>query len=210
MAAHSFFGGELRPDQERYARMAGGMSSPLWIPFMAAASMGAAWWMMQNWPRLASGVAKSGDGEDASGRTNGLSASAPAAAPPTEAIASSARTFAQEVAAPVTESVAVQGANDAEASPRTQARAPTPPAPTPEPAPAPRAKAAPAPAPAPKAEAAPRKEKAPRKAAGSDQDPAVSKLLAAAAASHPEPELPPHEGLPARKKGGGKGKKNGG
>lgn len=205
MAAQSFFSAELRPDQQRYARMAGGMASPLWIPFMAAASMGAAWWMMQNWPRLATGVLKTDQGADAAGRSNGLGASASPAAPAPAAAAAAARAFTQEVAAPLTEALAVQGANDAEAGSSAQAR--TSAAPQPQPAPA--AEAAPAWKPAVETAPPPRKAKAPRKAAGaSDEDPAVSKLLAAAAQS--EPELPPHEGLPARKKSSGKRKKNGG
>ncbi len=222
MAEHSNFGGALRPDQQRYAHLMGGGLSPLWVPFMAAASMGAAWWVMQNWPRMVGGANSSsaggvsGDGASASGR-------AEAPAQPAQALAGQARSFSQEVAAPVTESLAVQGANDSEAAAQNQTHAPTP-------APAPKqAKAGPAKPPQAKqpAQAKPAQAKraapasqaaspAPRRAKASasevkasGQDPAVSKLLAAANA-HPEPELPPHEGLPARKKGGGKGKKNGG
>ena len=43
---------DLRPDQAQWARMNAGLASPLWLPFMVAASAGVAWWTYANWARL--------------------------------------------------------------------------------------------------------------------------------------------------------------
>jgi len=188
MAGQTIFG-ELRPDQARYARLAGGMMSPLWLPFVAAAGMGAAWWMMQNWPRVAAGAV--GD----RGRSHGPGA---AEAQPVQAAAAQARDFVQEAAAPATESPAVQGSDDSDAP---VPAAPAERAATPEPvAPEPAAQAAEPdqPKPAARARPAPPRPKPAAKASPSGDG--------SAADDHPAPELPPHEGLPARKKGGGRKK----
>ena len=51
-----------RPDQARFARTTVGMASPLWFPFLMAASAGAAWWTYANWARF--GVQpRAGEGE---------------------------------------------------------------------------------------------------------------------------------------------------
>lgn len=215
MAEHPIFGGELRPGQQRYARMMGGMASPLWLPFMAAASVGATWWMMHNWSRLAAGART--HGADAQGQARGETP-APQVQPEAQARSGQARSFNPDVSAPLTETLAVQGANDAEAPAETPARARPPASPQLKPTPTRKAAAAPKAAPRPAARASKSAAGASKPAAGAKApstpqpsaprakgDRAVDRPPAAAA--HPKPELPPHEGLPSRKKG--KGKKTG-
>ena len=40
-----------RPDQAHWARVQAGLVSPLWLPFVMAASAGAAWWTYANFAR---------------------------------------------------------------------------------------------------------------------------------------------------------------
>lgn len=49
-----------RADAARLARMNLGLASPMWLPFLAAASVGAAWWTLQNWPRLIAAASSTG------------------------------------------------------------------------------------------------------------------------------------------------------
>jgi len=53
MASNPYFGGEPGPDQAQWTRMQLGMTSPLWFPFLMAASAGAAWWTYANFSRWA-------------------------------------------------------------------------------------------------------------------------------------------------------------
>ena len=207
MASNPFLGDGLRPDQQKWASTQFGMVSPMWLPFIAAAGMGAAWWGMTHWARVM-GAGYPGIASRTPAPSNGAAAPAAAAASPSavpldQVSARSAAVAAPEptpaprpvaslapeaeqlqaglaeqpAAAALSESLAVQGQDDA-----TDAVAPAlreAQAPAPKPAAA---------APAPEAPAQP-----------------------AAAHAHgdhekPEPILPPHEGLPARKKGGGKKK----
>jgi hypothetical protein len=228
MADNPFLGGGLRPDQQKWASTGMGAMSPMWLPFIAAASAGAAWWAMTHWARVMGagypGVAARGSGSDgarpsagqsagqSNSPSNGAERSAHPSAQPLDAVSARSTEVAAPQDAPVpgrdnsvgsqaealaaglsdssaarealSESLAVQG-EDASAD------AVMPEAP-PEAAVTARA-------------AAPAAEPAPKPAT-------VSSASADAPASvtdnddHPAPTLPPHEGLPARKKGGAKKK----
>jgi len=80
MAISNSGGGDHRPDQAQWTRMQMGMASPLWLPFMVAASAGAAWWTYANFARLAAGGGMARALTPNGG--NGASAKAPDAAQP--------------------------------------------------------------------------------------------------------------------------------
>jgi hypothetical protein len=204
MATNPFLSDALKPDGGRAAHLPLGLFSPMWLPFMAAAGVGAAWWTMQNWPRLIGAAGSTNAGAGGNGATP--AGAAPAGAAPTAVAQTGAaqtsgqaeavvRSYQPEptpandapaapVAQAITESVAVQGAETAEAPPAKPAKA----APRPAAASAPKAAMV---APPPVVE---REEAHTVAHEGHDEH------------AKPEPELPPHEGLPARKKGGGKKK----
>jgi hypothetical protein len=228
MAANPFFSDASKPDGGRAAHLPLGMFSPMWLPFMAAAGVGAAWWTMQNWPRLIGAA-----GSATSGAANGGAAPVPTGA---------ARTGAEAASVVRSYQPAPAAANDAPAAPEPAAAKAAPAAPEPAPAPsraetadlgaqiaaaAPAAEAitesvaiqgaekAEAPAPAPRrVKPGPSVVEASAPQAAMVAPPAVTEREenhAVAEEAHeehakPEPELPPHEGLPARKKGGGKKK----
>jgi len=83
MAINTSGGGDHRPDQAQWTRMQMGMASPLWLPFMVAASAGAAWWTYANFARLAAGGGMARALTPNGG--NGASVKAPAAAQPAPA-----------------------------------------------------------------------------------------------------------------------------
>lgn len=178
MADNSFFGAELRPDQARTARLGLGMASPMWLPFMAAASMGAAFWMVQNWSRMGGAARANGLGAaEGAGRSNRPGASAgtetpdrpqPAARPapaqpspaavapqPSASLPAAVRRFAEDASASLSGSLAVQGADAAEApspvhavsTPAAQRTQAPPPKPKPKPKSAPKSAAVPRPGP---------------------------------------------------------------
>ena len=68
-----------RPDQAQWARMNVGLASPMWLPFMAAAGVGAAWWAYVNWARMTMSPWAMGQG------SGGFAPSAPAGTPEPEA-----------------------------------------------------------------------------------------------------------------------------
>jgi hypothetical protein len=210
MALNPLFGDSARPDQARLTHTHMGLISPMWLPFMAAAGVGAAWWTMTHWARVMGagypGASRLSGAEGATAAREPASqpqSAQPAASPPQPAEPAAAAAVAlgavlaeQPVSDTVAESLAVQGDDGAEdaapasvtpasmaASDKRETQAPAPKAPkaaaeVPTLKPAAK-KPAPVPAPAAKADA-------------SDE--------------HPAPTLPPHEGLPARRKGGGKKK----
>lgn len=251
MAANPFLGDGLRPDQQKWASTGMGAMSPMWLPFIAAASAGAAWWAMTHWARVMGsgypGVVARGPGSDGStsaGAAQGASSpngAAPSAAPsaqPLDAVSARSTQVAAPQDAPVandigskaealaaglesgdagdalTESLAVQG-EDASADPVMPKAPPEVSASAPEPAgeqstssarvhdAQPSKPAAPAVAPqaaAPAPEAKPAQPAVTFSASGSGDQPAS----ATDNDDHPAPTLPPHEGLPARRKGGKK------
>lgn len=235
MTLNPFNSDALRPDQQKWASTQMGVMSPMWLPFIAAAGVGAAWWTMTHWARVM-GAGYPGSARSAAPASNGAGASAGAAQAPSAGPSSAAAPAAPmpsavpldevsarsaAVAAPepapadvqesqdeqlqasfaeqrvpdaLSESLAVQGEDDATdaaaaAAPTMERQAP--------------AVSAPQPAPQGSAQAETGSQTSARAAPSSDQH-----------GDHhgdhekPEPILPPHEGLPARRKGGG-GKKKG-
>lgn len=181
MTTNPFLGDGLRPDQQKWASTQFGMVSPMWLPFIAAASVGAAWWGMTHWARVM-GSSQSGRPAPASAGSaspsavplDQVSARSAAVAAPDPAPAPSPAAALAPAADALSESLGVQGEDDAAdaASPETKA-----------------------PAVVPAAQAA-------------ADSPAQGSAHAVAHDEHekPAPTLPPHEGLPARKKSGGKKK----
>lgn len=260
MAPNPFLEDALRPDQARLTHTHMGLISPIWLPFIAAAGVGAAWWTMTHWARVMGSGYPGLAVPRANGANNGANGAAarpaqpspqaavpaepaprPAAARAVEALAPEAESLAAGLAeqpggGALNESLAVQGeAADQAASARTPEpatattapKATSPAAPPARTAPpkaeaaahepakvAPRKAEAPAPQPAkvarPKAEAvAPKPTRAdPPKTAGKAAE-TPAKASASAGDDKPAPTLPPHEGLPARRKGGGGRKKAG-
>jgi hypothetical protein len=56
MASNPQGGGENRPDPVQWTRLQVGMASPLWLPFMMAATAGAAWWTYASIARATAGA----------------------------------------------------------------------------------------------------------------------------------------------------------
>jgi len=196
MANNPFLGDSLRPDQQKWASTHMGLVSPLWLPFIAAAGVGAAWWTMTHWARVmgsgypgATGTGGNGAAQPAAPAPQSAPQAAPQAATPAAAAPPQVHSLAPEaesLAAGVAESLAVQGDDAAPAARQAEPA---------QPKSRPAAKAAPQAAPAPKPAAAPKPKAAAAPATSQGDD-------------HPAPTLPPHEGLPARKKGGGGKKKS--
>ena len=68
--ASNFYSPEHRPDPAHWTRTNVGFTSPLWWPFLMAASAGAAWFTYTNWSRLAAtswtgDLQRLGDGQGA-------------------------------------------------------------------------------------------------------------------------------------------------
>lgn len=197
MAANPLFGDSAKPT--RAAHLGLGMVSPLWLPFMAVAGMGAAMWALQNWPRMmhgfAGGVRPGATPETPAPEPTNLQPAADTAEPFVTALEPGvAKGFAPAV---LTESLAVQGEDDSDTAPHEAFSPEAAGDPVIE---TPVATAAEPLSIEPMAKASRRKSARVEGARAEDAhtDDAHTDDY------KPEPTLPPHEGLPARRKGGGK------